>query len=132
MVKQFNQFIKPIFDLLLINPYCTLKNEVRIRIPCLKKKQKDLSNFFHNSHAKIVFIGDKYIDIEFFKENENMVNINIQNSNRQEMYALETFIVPTLHIIIETCDWPNDIYTISIKNENFKFLGDFILENSFM
>ncbi|MDR1370112.1 MAG: hypothetical protein LBJ72_08340 [Dysgonamonadaceae bacterium] len=130
MIKQFNQLLESMFALFLIDPYYILTNEIGIEVPGIRKKQKDFLSLFHNEHTKVVIIGDKWIDIEFFEEYESEVEIEIQNSKMEKIYTLKTFTVPTLHIVVETCDWLDDVYTISIKNENFKFLGDFVLGNS--
>ncbi len=127
-----SELTKSILFLFLIDPCVILTNEIGLNPPGSKKRKKKNFNIFHNRYTEVNIIGDEFIDIEFFEESESIVEINVLNSENKNIYALEIFTAPTLHIVIKCSDWSNDIYTILIKNEHFDFTCDFILENSFV
>ncbi len=76
----------------------------------------------------ISFIEDHVLDIEFFDESHDDIEIKIYNQYAEEVYGLSIFTVPSLHILVEMKEWPPGFYRLIIQNKDYFYLkGSFML-----
>ncbi len=76
----------------------------------------------------ISFIRKQMLDIEFFDESHDDIEIKIYNQYAEEVYGLSILTVPSLHIMVDMKEWLPGFYQLIIHNNGyFQLNGSFIL-----
>ncbi len=78
------------------------------------KNGNTIVNCFHNKYLKALFVKDGTLDIEFFAESDNVVEVDVENQQEERIYELSIYTVPTLHLFIDTKSWNRGVYSINI------------------
>lgn len=128
MIEQLIRIVESIISLFLIDSYHNLEYNEQIEVSVSKKRKKF---FLQINPIKIFTIENEWINIEFFKELEDMVDISICNQDKKIVYSLSTFTAPTLHIIIRIGRWLPGIYTLYIKGKEITLKTFIIKKNCF-
>ena len=111
--SKFAEFISPLL-LLYPEPESTTNEEGVL----LLEEPDKVSNRYENRYVRVMFARNDMLDIEFFTESEDAVEIKIKNQEEETIYELKTFTAPTLHILVDTKSWNKGLYSINIKTEN--------------
>ncbi len=98
---------------------------INIKQQCLIQKENNQDQCFR---INISFIKDHILEIEFFDESYDDIEIKIYNQYNEEVYGLSIFIAPSLHIIVDMKEWLPGFYRLIIQNKSCFYLdGSFVL-----
>ncbi len=98
---------------------------ININQQYITPKENNQNTYFR---MNISFIEDRVLDIEFFDESHDDIEIKIYNLYAEKVYELSIFTVPSLHIIVKMEEWLPGFYRLIIQNKSYFYLnGSFIL-----
>ncbi len=131
LTKMKNKIINFFSDLLVSkrkqdSEFRNKQKWININQQCITQKENNQSKYFR---INISFIENYVLDIEFFDESHDDIEIRIFNQYVEAVYELSIFTVPTLHIIVEMKEWLPGFYRLIIQDKSQFYLNESFILN---